>query len=105
MISLFETLWNFFYWFSLYGLFGFQQVLNSGVIIGGSASLDNIRNLITHNVNISYVINDTTMLQINGLYPISLNVATKLWFVLFFGALYWIYFVATLKVQKPEELR
>lgn len=97
MASLFETLWNFHYWFSLYTL------------QGTSSQLDNIKNLIMLNNTASYNITsivslfaNTTSLQNNGIYPINLNLSTKGWFVIFFGALYWIYFVIGLKPKERK---
>lgn len=98
MASFYEVFWNFFYWFSIY-------TANS------TTNLDNIRNLILQNItqglNITSLtpLLNTTMLQQNGLYPVSLDIASKVCFVIFFGAVYWIYFVAKLKLGRKEEFR
>lgn len=95
MASLFEVFWNFFYWFSLYDL------------SEASSSINDIRTMLPSNPVTSHVVTflNTTEFQTSGLYPLDLNVATKGWLAIFFGAIYWIYFVSKLKIEKSEELR
>jgi hypothetical protein len=95
MASLFEVFWNFFYWFSLYDL------------SVASSSLNDIRMMLSPNPVTSQVVTflNSTAFQTSGLFPLNLNVAAKGWLAIFFGAVYWIYFVSKLKVEKPEEFR
>jgi hypothetical protein len=95
MASLFEVFWNFFYWFSLYSLSAALSPIN------------NISMMLPYNpVTFQFVtFLNATEIQTSGLFPLNLNVASKGWFAIFFGAVYWIYFVSKLKVEKPEELQ
>ena len=86
MLSFYEILFNYFLWFSLYNLYG----------IG--TSLDAIRNSVPY-TNITVILNsqDVALLTKAGLYPVSLNIASKLSTLIFFGALYWLYLVHSLR--------
>jgi hypothetical protein len=86
MLSFYEILFNYFLWFSLYNLYG----------IG--TSLDAIRNSVPY-ANITVILNsqDVALLTKAGLYPVSLNIASKLSTLIFFGALYWLYLVNNLR--------
>ena len=83
MVSCYEILFNFFYWFSLYNFLG----------IG--TNLDTLKNLVPYNL----LFNQTTMqiLQENGLYPVNLNFASKISVLIFFCSLYWVYFIHNLR--------
>ena len=87
MMSFYEILFNFFYWFSLYNFYG----------IG--TDLDALRNLLERqNFNVTYLFNmtNTEILNKTGIYPVNLNLASKIVVLLFFGSLYWIYFMHNL---------
>ena len=94
MASLFEVFWNFFYWFSLYGL------------SAATSSLNDIRMMLPSNPVTFQVVTflNTTDIETSGLFPLNLNIASKGWLAIFFGAIYWIYFVTKLKLRQPEEL-
>lgn len=87
MLSFYEILFNYFLWFSLYNLYG----------IG--TSLDAIRNSVPYASNITLVINskDLQLLSKAGLYPVSLNIASKISTLIFFCAIYWIYLIHNLR--------
>ena len=91
MVSFYEVLFNFFYWFSLFNFYG----------IG--TDLDALRNLIEQNkFNVTALFNmtNTEILSKTGIYPINLNLASKLVVLLFFSSLYWIYFIHTLNKKE-----
>lgn len=91
MVSFYEVLFNFFYWFSLYNFYG----------VG--TDLDALRNLIERqNFNVTYLFNMTNVEALNrtGIYPVNLNLASKLVVLLLFCSLYWIYFIQNLNRKK-----
>lgn len=91
MVSFYEVLFNFFYWFSLYNFYG----------IG--TNLDSLRNLIERQrFNVTYLFNmtNTEVLNKTGIYPVNLNLASKLVVLLLFCSLYWIYFMHELNKKK-----
>jgi len=91
MISFYEVLFNFFYWFSLYNFYG----------VG--TDIDALRNLIEQQkFNVTYLFNMTNIQVLNktGIYPVNLNLASKLVVLLLFCSLYWIYFVQNLNSKK-----
>jgi len=85
MVCFYEIMFNFFYWFSLYNFYGL------------GADLDTLRNVIQLKrfsiFNITGDLNETEVAELSkiGLYPVSLNVATKFFTLIFFASLYWIY--------------
>jgi len=86
MVSFYEVMFNFFYWFSLYNFYGF------------GSNLDAVRNLMSSQrpgiLNITSILNITQQqLENTGLYPVNLNFASKLMVLLFFSSLYWIYVI------------
>jgi len=92
MASLFEVLLNFFIWFSFFSTpGGLSQINDFRVVLPSNPTLKSF---------LQYL--NTTNIQTSGLYPPNLNVASKGWFAIFFGALYWIYFVTTLKIKSRE---
>lgn len=95
MLSFYEVLFNFFYWFSLYNFYGF------------GTNLDAVRNLISAQqsniLNITSILNITNQqLEKTGLYPVNLNFASKLTVMLFFSALYWIYVIHSVMKEKKQ---
>ena len=91
MVSFYEVLFNFFYWFSLYNFYG----------IG--TDLDALKNLLEgqkFNVTSLFNMTNTEILNKTGIYPINLNLASKLVVLLFFSSLYWIYFIHTLNKKE-----
>jgi hypothetical protein len=91
MVSFYEVLFNFFYWFSLYNFYG----------IG--TDLDSLKNLIERQkFNVTYLFNmtNTEVLNRTGIYPVNLNLASKLVVLLFFCSVYWIYFMSNLNKKK-----
>ncbi|HLC39733.1 MAG TPA: hypothetical protein VJJ76_02520 [archaeon] len=96
MVSFYEVLFNFFYWFSLYNFYGL------------GADIDTLRNILQMNrfsiFNATGELNATEAELLNkiGLYPISLNLASKLTVLLFFCSVYWIYFVNNLNYNSSR---
>lgn len=97
MASFYEVFFNFFYWFSLYSFYGLGANLDAvtNVISAPRTNLFNITNFLN-------VTNQQT-LEKTGLYPLSLNIASKIVVLIFFCSLYWIYFFHDLK--KEERLK
>ena len=95
MLSFYEVLFNFFYWFSLYNFYGL------------GTDLDLVKNLISEHrtsiFNITGAMNLTEAEILNkaGLYPINLNFASKISVLIFFCSIYWIYLIH--KLMKEEK--
>lgn len=93
MASFYEILFNYFFWFAQYSQYGFKT------------NLDALRNTFPYSTNITLVIsgNDINQLIKSGLYPISLNIASKVSTLVFFCSLYWVYLIHEIKKNKLRE--
>jgi len=86
MASFYEILFNYFFWFAQYTQYGFTN-------------LDLIRNTVPYATNITLIISakDVEQLAKAGLYPVSLNVASKISTLVFFCSLYLLYLIFDVK--------
>lgn len=83
MASFYEILFNYFFWFAQYTQFG------------AATNLDTLRNIVPYSTNITLIIQGKyleTLIK-SGLYPLSLNIASKISTLVFFCSLYWIFLV------------
>lgn len=90
MASFYEILFNYFFWFAQY------------VQVGGATNLDTLRNIVPYSTNITLIIQGKDLQQLAkaGLYPINLNIASKISTLIFFCSLYWIFLIYNLHKNK-----
>lgn len=83
MGSFYEILFNYFFWFAQYAQYG------------AATNLDTLRNIVPYSTNITLIIQgkDLETLIKAGLYPLSLNIASKVSTLVFFCSLYWIFLI------------
>lgn len=97
MATFYEVLFNFFYWFSLYNFYGLGVDLDSmrNTIQMQKASIFNITNYLN--------LTNEEMLRRTDLYPVNLNLASKIILLMFFGSLYWIHLIHSIMRSRNKK--
>lgn len=103
MASFYEILFNFFYWFTLYNFSGISTNLDAlrNSIMLQQHNFTTLINSLNSSSILSTSLNASTIEILNrsGIFPVNLNLASKIFVLLFFSSLYFIYFLHNL-IQK-----